>query len=55
VTAEGEIFFLEVNALPSLESGASIFRSGMLAGLPSEAGVFERVIASAVRRQAVRV
>jgi len=50
VTPEGEVFFLEVNALPSLESGASIYRSGKLAGLANDAAVYERVIASAAQR-----
>ncbi len=55
VTPEGEVFFLEVNALPSLESGASIYRSGQLAGLANDAAVYERVIASAARRFGIAV
>ena len=46
----GELFFLEMNALPSLEPGASIYLSGQLAGLDGVAGVMETVIASARRR-----
>jgi D-alanine-D-alanine ligase len=55
VTPSGELFFLEVNALPSLESGASIYRSGRLAGLDSDAAVYEQVIASAARRFGIPV
>jgi D-alanine-D-alanine ligase len=55
VTPEGEVFFLEVNALPSLEAGASIYRSARLAGLTSDAAVYERVIATAAKRFGVPV
>jgi D-alanine-D-alanine ligase len=47
---DGELYFLEMNALPSLEPGASIYLSGQLAGLDGAAGVMAAVIASAVRR-----
>ncbi|HKE16174.1 MAG TPA: hypothetical protein VKB80_14960 [Kofleriaceae bacterium] len=43
----GTLYFLEMNALPSLEPGASIYLSGQLAGLDGVAGVMEAVIASA--------
>jgi len=47
---DGELYFLEMNALPSLEPGASIYLSGQLAGLDGAAGVMAKVIESAVRR-----
>ena len=47
---DGELYFLEMNALPSLEPGASIYLSGQLAGLDGAAGVMRKVIESAVRR-----
>jgi len=47
---DGELYFLEMNALPSLEPGASIYLSGELAGLDGAAGVMAKVIESAMRR-----
>jgi D-alanine-D-alanine ligase len=47
---DGELYFLEMNALPSLEPGASIYLSGELAGLDGAAGVMAKVIESAARR-----
>lgn len=47
---DGELYFLEMNALPSLEPGASLYLSGQLAGLDGVAGVMAKVIESAVRR-----
>lgn len=47
---DGQLYFLEMNALPSLEPGASIYLSGQLAGLDGPAGVMAKVIESAVRR-----
>ncbi len=49
----GALHFLEMNALPSLEPGASIYLSGQLAGLDGVAGVMETVIASARERYPV--
>lgn len=51
VTDEGSLYFLEVNALPSLEEGASIFLSAGLIGLKSPAQVLDAIIQSAARRQ----
>ena len=47
---DGELYFLEINALPSLEKGASIFRSGALAGLETERSIFEAIVRSAASR-----
>src|SRR6266545_1979627 len=53
IDENGTLYFLEMNALPSLEPGASIYLSGQLAGLDGVEGVMERVIASAERRYAL--
>ncbi|MBI1944122.1 MAG: D-alanine--D-alanine ligase [Deltaproteobacteria bacterium] len=52
---DGTIFFLEVNALPSLEPGAGIYLSGALAGLTNTADVLDAVVKSAAHRQGVVV
>jgi D-alanine-D-alanine ligase len=46
----GELYFLEANALPSLEAGASIYESAALAGLGSRAAVLDAVVRSAAER-----
>ena len=53
VSPEGAVYFLEVNALPSLEPGASIYAAAALEGLHLD-GVLGAVLASAVRRFAIR-
>lgn len=50
---DGELYFIEVNALPSLEPGASIYESAALAGLDSVEAVLECVVKSACTRQGV--
>jgi D-alanine-D-alanine ligase len=50
----GDLVFLEVNALPSLETGASIYLSGELAGLDGVDGVIGAIVESASRRFASR-
>lgn len=52
IDSSGTLYFLEMNALPSLEPGASIYLSGQLAGLDGVAGVMDAVITSARRRYA---
>lgn len=47
---DGRLVFLEANALPSLEAGASLYLSGALAGLDTVESVLGAVIESAVRR-----
>jgi D-alanine-D-alanine ligase len=54
IDESGTLFFLEMNALPSLEPGASIYLSGALAGLDGVEGVMEVVIASAKQRYGPR-
>ena len=51
VTKDGEIAFIEVNALPSLEPGASLYVCAAHAGFGQETQVLERVIQSAMLRQ----
>ena len=55
LTPDGRLVFLEANALPSLEAGASLYLSGALAGLESIAAVLGVVIESAVRRYGIDV
>ncbi len=53
VDPNGNIHFIEVNALPSLEPGAGIFVSAALAGLNSMDVVLDAIIRSAAERQNV--
>lgn len=53
VTPEGEVFFVEANALPSLEEGASIYASAALAGLEGMDAVLETVVESAAERNGI--
>jgi D-alanine-D-alanine ligase len=50
VSRDGTPYFLEVNALPSLEDGASIYSCGASVGVTGIDAVLEAVIASAARR-----
>ena len=50
VTADGEPYFIEVNALPSLQPGASIYLCAALIGLDTVEAVLGAVIESATRR-----
>ncbi|HBL16417.1 MAG TPA: D-alanine--D-alanine ligase, partial [Elusimicrobia bacterium] len=54
VTPDDEIFFIEVNALPSLEAGAGIFLAAEAAGLKNADAVFDAVIESASRRYNIK-
>ena len=49
VGEDGQVYFLEINALPSLEPGAGIYVAAMLEGLHADA-VLGSVIQSAVER-----
>ncbi|WP_373048204.1 ATP-grasp domain-containing protein [Vulgatibacter sp.] len=53
ITPEGAVYFLEVNALPSLQPGSSIYASAKLQGL-DEKGVVEAVVRNAVKRYAIK-
>jgi D-alanine-D-alanine ligase len=50
ITPEGSIYFIEVNALPSLEPGASIYQAARRAGLASDEEVPYSIVRSAARR-----
>ena len=50
VTPDGRIYFIEVNALPSLEPGASLYEAARLHGLETPAAVLEAILVSALRR-----
>jgi len=47
---DGKLFFIEVNALPSLEQGASIYDCAALAGVKTPEGVFDCILRSAMER-----
>ncbi len=49
VSPAGEVFFLEVNALPSLQPGAGIFEAAALLGLDYEATIL-RILEAALSR-----
>ncbi len=55
VADDGSVYFLEVNALPSLEPGAGIYLSAALAGLGTTSDVLDAVIQSAARRHGLVV
>lgn len=50
VADDGKLYFLEVNALPSLEKGASLYESAALAGLDTMPKVLQAVVGSAAER-----
>ncbi|MDF1564097.1 MAG: ATP-grasp domain-containing protein [Deltaproteobacteria bacterium] len=54
VTPEGEPYFIEINALPSLEPGAGIYQSAALAGLETMESVLGAVIGSAAERWGIK-
>jgi D-alanine-D-alanine ligase len=49
----GHLFFLEINALPSLEAGSSLYLCGRLAGLDSQEAVLDAIVRSAARRHGI--
>jgi D-alanine-D-alanine ligase len=50
LTDDGRVYFLEVNALPSLEPGAGIYLASALAGLDTTESVLGAVVDSAAER-----
>jgi D-alanine-D-alanine ligase len=50
VTPEGDVAFLEINALPSLEPGASLYRAATRVGLDSPAAVIGQILERALER-----
>jgi D-alanine-D-alanine ligase len=52
VADDGQVYFIEINALPSLEPGAGIYAAAALEGMHTD-GVLEKVIESAAARWGV--
>ncbi|HPQ68301.1 MAG TPA: ATP-grasp domain-containing protein [bacterium] len=53
ITPDGRIYFIEINALPSLEPGSGIYLAAAQAGLPTIADVVKQILNSAALRQNV--
>ena len=53
VAEDGQVYFIEINALPSLEPGAGIYAAAALEGLHTDA-VLSKVVESAVARWGLR-
>jgi D-alanine-D-alanine ligase len=53
LSEDGSVYFLEINALPSLEPGAGIYAAAALEGVHFD-GALEAVIASAVARHGIK-
>ena len=53
LTDDGKLYFIEVNALPSLEPGASLYTAAARAGLATVESVLDAVVQSACKRQGV--
>ena len=51
VTAEGEVYFIEVNALPSLDSGSGIYEAAKAIGAVDISAVLHAVVRSATSRR----
>jgi D-alanine-D-alanine ligase len=51
---DGTLYFLEANALPSLEHGAAIYEAAALVGLKSPESLFKAVLQSAIERQRIK-
>ncbi|MEZ4814567.1 MAG: ATP-grasp domain-containing protein [Bdellovibrionota bacterium] len=50
ISSTGEIYFIEINALPSLEEGAGLFAAALHSGATSDLAVFEAVVQSCSTR-----
>ncbi|HUJ26029.1 MAG TPA: ATP-grasp domain-containing protein [Myxococcales bacterium] len=53
VAEDGQVYFIEINALPSLEPGAGIYAAAALEGLHTD-GVLAKVVESAVARYGLK-
>lgn len=53
VAEDGQVYFIEINALPSLEPGAGIYAAAALEGLHTDA-VLAKVVESAVARWGIK-
>lgn len=54
VTPEGKIFFLEINALPSLAEGVGMYLAAAQRGLKSEREVLDVILQSTIKRFALK-
>ncbi len=54
VTESGQVYFIEINALPSLEPGAAIYLAAAEFGLKKVGDVLSSVIKSAAKRQKIK-
>lgn len=55
VTEDGQTYFLEINALPSLEAGASLYVAGEHLGMKAPDDVLAAIVQSAADRHGLRV
>ncbi|GAB4290447.1 MAG: hypothetical protein Kow0090_03520 [Myxococcota bacterium] len=55
LTPDGKIYFIEANALPSLEPGAAIYEAAALAGLSTTEALLEAIIKSAAERYGIQI
>ena len=55
LTSTDQVYFIEANALPSLEPGATVHASAALAGLATMEAVLDAVIKSAVARYGIQI
>lgn len=53
ITPDGEIFFLEINALPSLAEGVGLYLGAAQRGLASERDVLATILKSAMKRYGI--
>jgi D-alanine-D-alanine ligase len=54
IAGDGTLYFIEANALPSLEQGAAIYESAKLVGLQTPEALLKAVISSAVERHGLK-
>jgi D-alanine-D-alanine ligase len=55
VTPDDRIYFIEINALPSLEPGAGIYRAAEEVGITNPNDVIQAIIKSSIRRYNINV
>ncbi len=55
LSQDGNLYFIEANALPSLEPGATMYASAAISGLNSMEAVLDAVIRSAVERYGIQI
>lgn len=55
LSPDGNVYFIEANALPSLELGATVYASAAISGLNNMGAVLDAVIRSAVDRYGIQL